>query len=768
MTLRFFILAVLATLSFAATPVIAQQRTIINSSFESNDPRGAGNPKFEYIPNGRVPGWNSTSGEIELWDSGFQGVPAYNGSVFAEMNARSSAAPLYQTICLVNGESVGWSFAHRARTTGGAATQTATLEIASTLGTFIQNLATQASTQANPVWNLNSGSTTYSGPSGLQRVQFRTTDPGSNGNFLDDIGINLNPFVELNTAANAGIESDASSHIPSLIVSGTIFTPRAVTVTITGGTATNGVDYTTPGGGTTFTVTIPAGVYTNSLMPLGISIVNDTLTEGSETIQMSIVAGASYTVTDTASCGGAPIANTTYTITDDDSPVVLTKDWITGVDGNSVNLTIAGGSSPTAGNSVVGGTTNNATATAAPGQTLTMTEAFTSGSAANYTTTLDCRRNSDNAAVAVSGTGLSRTIVMPADSSVSCTYINTRKSASLIIEKQWTNAKTSDAVDLSASGLINPTGLSSIANSANDNDAGMAVTVYAAESATLTETWAVGDPANYVATLLCTGNNTELSGNTLTINSADTAVVCRFTNARKSVSLQLRKTWISAVVDNAVTLPPTTGLSSNTAQYNSVANTANETDTGNAVTIYAGDTGSIMAEIFTVGSNTAYQSVLGCSGGTLSGTNAQQNNSLTINASDAGTTIICTYANTFITPLTVVKTSSVISDGISLTNPKSIPGSTVRYCILMTNPGSVTFSTVAADDILPANVSFVAGSMRSGTTCANATTIEDDDALGSDESDPFGMAFNSGAVTGIAAILAAANTFAMVFDVTVN
>ena len=59
------------------------------------------------------------------------------------MNANTGGA-LYQTICMVNGESVGWTFAHRART-GGPATQTAHFQIASLTGTLIQSLATQAS-----------------------------------------------------------------------------------------------------------------------------------------------------------------------------------------------------------------------------------------------------------------------------------------------------------------------------------------------------------------------------------------------------------------------------------------------------------------------------------------------------------------------------------------------------------------------------------------------------------------------------------------------
>ena len=71
-------------------------------------------------------------------------------------------------------------------------------------------------------------------------------------------------------------------------------------------------------------------------------------------------------------------------------------------------------------------------------------------------------------------------------------------------------------------------------------------------------------------------------------------------------------------------------------------------------------------------------------------------------------------------------------------------------------------------DTLPANVTFVSGSMRSGTTCAGAATVEDDNNTGADESDPFGISITGTTITGVAATLAAGTSFAMVFNVFVN
>lgn len=534
--------ALLAAAASVATATPAQaQRVIVNPSFESNDPQGPGAANFQIYPNGSVIGWDSASGEIELWDSNFQGVPAYAGSVFAEMNANVPGA-LYQNICMVNGESIGWTFAHRARS-GGPATQTARFQIATSGGTLIQALATQSSI-VNNVWNVNTGTTTYTGASGIQRVQFVTTDPGSLGNFLDDIRITLNPFIELSTASAAGVESLATANLPTLTVNGTLFAARTVNVSITGGTAVRGTDYTTPGGGASFTVTIPAGTYQNTAVPLGIQIIDDTANESSETIQIALNPGTGYTVSSTSSCGGAAQTASTYTITDNDSPVVLTKNWVTGIVGDAVSLAITGGFAASAGTSTVGGAATNATAVAIPGSTLTLTEAYTAGAAANYNSSIECRRNSDNVVVATAGSGLSRTVVMPSGTSLTCTWTNSRRSATLVVRKTWVNAVVANAVTVATSGLINNASLSSVANSANETDTNAAVTVYAAENAALSEAFTVGTGANYSQALACTGNGTALAGNILTVNPADTAITCTFTNSYV-VPLAIAKTSVA-------------------------------------------------------------------------------------------------------------------------------------------------------------------------------------------------------------------------------
>ena len=119
--------------------------------------------------------------------------------------------------------------------------------------------------------------------------------------------------------------------------------------------------------------------------------------------------------------------------------------------------------------------------------------------------------------------------------------------------------------------------------------------------------------------------------------------------------------------------------------------------------------------------------------------------------------------------LTIAKTSSVVSDPVNGTaNPKAIPGARMRYCILVTNNGSGTATGINLADPLPAGTSFIAGSLRSGTSCAGATSVEDDNASGADESDPFGASAAGTTVAATTATLLPAAAMAIAFEVAID
>jgi uncharacterized repeat protein (TIGR01451 family) len=125
--------------------------------------------------------------------------------------------------------------------------------------------------------------------------------------------------------------------------------------------------------------------------------------------------------------------------------------------------------------------------------------------------------------------------------------------------------------------------------------------------------------------------------------------------------------------------------------------------------------------------------------------------------------------NTVGAQIVVNKTNSVISDPVNgAANPKMIPGATVRYCILVTNNGPAGALTVITTDALPPATTYVPGSMKSGTTCVGASTVEDDNNSGADESDPFGASISGSTIVAITSSLANAAVMAITFDVTIN
>lgn len=138
---------------------------------------------------------------------------------------------------------------------------------------------------------------------------------------------------------------------------------------------------------------------------------------------------------------------------------------------------------------------------------------------------------------------------------------------------------------------------------------------------------------------------------------------------------------------------------------------------------------------------------------------------------DPGQQAIAIHDMTFCRPqanLSVTKISSVVSDGVSATNPKAVSGAVIRYCILVSNPGSGTATNVSISDAMPPNTTYVPGSIVTGANCGSAATVEDDDAAGADESDPYGVSFAGNTLTGTATSLGPSAGFAIAFNATVN
>lgn len=361
----------LALGALASAPVAAQvQRNFTNLGFEQPALHTAG--CRVYIAASQVPGWNTTHRDhttensggcivpagfnqsapiLEIWrtprnNTSGGNVAARSGTQIAELNAEV-ASRIYQNVCLINGERVDWRFSHRGRGSASAhdrmemkvgATSTVVGVGTTNSGNFLAPVVSMGTVNTpqrvpgNATWVDYSGSFAYAGATGITNIGFEAIGGTTSGNLLDEIQIQLAPFVEFTRSASTTSES-ASDNVPTLRINGTVAAPFTVTVRITGGTATLGSDYTTPGNSDTITLTIPAGVYdgagAGSLFALPVTVVNDALPEGNETIEFTIQppvgSPPAYLLASSATCGGPAQIRWVYTIADDDAVVVLTK-----------------------------------------------------------------------------------------------------------------------------------------------------------------------------------------------------------------------------------------------------------------------------------------------------------------------------------------------------------------------------------------------------------------------------------------------------------
>jgi CshA-type fibril repeat protein/VCBS repeat-containing protein len=102
-----------ATFTISTNKPVGPEATIANGGFEQPD---IPNSTFAIMNEDLVPGWetSATDKQIEIWDSGANGVNAFEGRQFAELNA-FQASTLSQSITPPAGSPLNLSFAHRGR-----------------------------------------------------------------------------------------------------------------------------------------------------------------------------------------------------------------------------------------------------------------------------------------------------------------------------------------------------------------------------------------------------------------------------------------------------------------------------------------------------------------------------------------------------------------------------------------------------------------------------------------------------------------------------
>ena len=123
--------------------------------------------------------------------------------------------------------------------------------------------------------------------------------------------------------------------------------------------------------------------------------------------------------------------------------------------------------------------------------------------------------------------------------------------------------------------------------------------------------------------------------------------------------------------------------------------------------------------------------------------------------------------------LSVFKSSTVISDGVSASNFKSVPGAVVEYCISVANAAAgATATNISIADLMPTNTTYVAGSVKvngtvtspgAGQTCSAGTAVTD---AADADAGSFGTPANT--VAGTLANIAGGGSSALIFRVTLN
>jgi len=105
---------------------------------------------FCQFPAGQVAGWRTTSdkNQIEIWLDQYKGIPAPDGSQFAELDA-SSQDTLFQDLALPPGQLMYWSLEHRGRS------GLETMELL--IGPFDTPVSQRTITDGPDAWTTSSG-----------------------------------------------------------------------------------------------------------------------------------------------------------------------------------------------------------------------------------------------------------------------------------------------------------------------------------------------------------------------------------------------------------------------------------------------------------------------------------------------------------------------------------------------------------------------------------------------------------------------------------
>jgi uncharacterized repeat protein (TIGR01451 family) len=245
--------------------------------------------------------------QLEYWrgiNTGNGGLSTgpHSGSQHVELNASSDAA-IYQDLCVLQGESVGWSLWHGARlgfsSSGNNANDTNIMRVtisdpATWTGKTPPNnplySSSNLTTSWSQGWQQKNGSYTYNGSNrslrfafhSIQGSQVNGSQSPSYGNFLDDVALSLAPvidFLPTDVARGVNVPTVTEGNVGgpyylSVRVNGRLQSAATVTVSVAGVTAPRSFTVGEPlqgvataaglsavKSGNNITLTLPPGIY---------------------------------------------------------------------------------------------------------------------------------------------------------------------------------------------------------------------------------------------------------------------------------------------------------------------------------------------------------------------------------------------------------------------------------------------------------------------------------------------------------------------------
>ena len=159
---------------------VVEDNLLGNAGFESPLVGACQNGFFCQFSADQVPAWQTTSATlvIEIWNDGHQGVVAYEGAQFVELDARSQDT-LWQDLALPPGQLMYWSLAHRGR----IGVDSLELRLGPPDATVSQGLLTSA----EDAWYPYSGLYRVGATETVTRVSLVSRSGTDKGNFVDAV-----------------------------------------------------------------------------------------------------------------------------------------------------------------------------------------------------------------------------------------------------------------------------------------------------------------------------------------------------------------------------------------------------------------------------------------------------------------------------------------------------------------------------------------------------------------------------------------------------